>query len=174
MYVNYYFFETYFRRERNNYRFRCIWFKNKCEGGIAALWYHTIQLSYSTYEINIEFNKNKDYNWELRADLKLIAILLGLRGGFTKHCCFFCMWDRRVVKYTVVCFQKILRETVPLMDPKNSIKPPLHINLGSIKLFLKAMTEEGDGFLYFETVLSKTSDTKFQEEKYLWDHKYAH
>lgn len=84
MYVNYYFFETYFRRERKNYRFRCIWF-NKCEGGIAVLWYHTIQLSYSTYEINNEFNKNKDYNWELRADLKLIAILLGLRGGFTKH-----------------------------------------------------------------------------------------
>lgn len=35
------------------------------------------------------------YNWHICADLKVIAILMGLQGGYTKYCCFLCEWDSR-------------------------------------------------------------------------------
>ena len=35
------------------------------------------------------------YEWYLCADLKIIRILLKMQGGFTKHCCFHCLWDSR-------------------------------------------------------------------------------
>ena len=34
--------------------------------------------------------------WQICGDLKVIALLLGLRQGFTKYCCFICEWDSRV------------------------------------------------------------------------------
>ena len=35
------------------------------------------------------------HQWKLCGDLKMIAILLGLQGGYTKFPCFFCFWDSR-------------------------------------------------------------------------------
>jgi len=37
------------------------------------------------------------FNWQIRRDLKVIAILLGLKQGFTKYCCFVCEWDSRAL-----------------------------------------------------------------------------
>ena len=37
----------------------------------------------------------EQYSWQLCGDLKVIAILLGLQGGYTKYCCFLCEWDSR-------------------------------------------------------------------------------
>ena len=33
--------------------------------------------------------------WNICADLKVIGILLGMQGGYTKYCCFLCEWDSR-------------------------------------------------------------------------------
>ena len=33
------------------------------------------------------------HQWKLCGDLKMIAILLGLQGGYTKFPCFLCLWD---------------------------------------------------------------------------------
>ena len=35
------------------------------------------------------------------------------------------------------------------MDPKKVLLPPLHIKLGLMKQFVKALPREGDGFTYF-------------------------
>ena len=41
---------------------------------------------------SINYNEHK---WKMCGDLKVIAILLGMQLGYTKYCCFLCMWDSR-------------------------------------------------------------------------------
>ena len=38
------------------------------------------------------------YKWQICGDLKVIGLLLVLQGGFTKYCCFLCLWDRRATE----------------------------------------------------------------------------
>ena len=40
----------------------------------------------------IKYGQNQ---WQLCGDLKVLAVLLGLQGGYTKYCCFLCEWDSR-------------------------------------------------------------------------------
>ena len=35
------------------------------------------------------------FKWQICGDLKVVALLLGLKQGFTKYCCFICEWDSR-------------------------------------------------------------------------------
>jgi len=35
------------------------------------------------------------FKWQIYGDLKVIALLLVLKRGFTKYCCFICEWDSR-------------------------------------------------------------------------------
>ena len=30
--------------------------------------------------------------------LKVVGILMGMQGGFTKHCCFLCLWNSLATK----------------------------------------------------------------------------
>ena len=50
---------------------------------------------------------------------------------------------------------------VPLADPKNVLLPPLHIKLGLMKCFVRAMDHQGSGFKYLkEKFGSYKSDAK--------------
>ncbi len=33
----------------------------------------------------------------LCGDLKVVALLMGLLGGYTKYCCFLCEWESRAI-----------------------------------------------------------------------------
>ena len=101
----------------------------------------------------IEYSK---YSWKVCGDLKVISLLLGLQLGYTKHMCFLCLWDSRddsnhysrtiwpprkelaVGRYNV--------KHTPLIDPQKVYLPPLHIKLGLMKNFVKAMDQHGKGF----------------------------
>ena len=37
----------------------------------------------------------EDFQWEIWGDFKMLGLLLGLQGGYTKHSCFLCLWDSR-------------------------------------------------------------------------------
>ena len=72
--------------------------------------------------------------------------------------CFLCLWNSRddsnhfskvhweprealtTGRFNVKC--------VPLADPKNVLLPPLHIKLGLMKCFVRAMDHQGSGFKY--------------------------
>ncbi|GBN74902.1 hypothetical protein AVEN_172386-1 [Araneus ventricosus] len=41
---------------------------------------------------SIEYSK---HSWHICADLKVIAVLVGLQAGYTKFFCFLCQWDSR-------------------------------------------------------------------------------
>ncbi|GBN83255.1 hypothetical protein AVEN_214708-1 [Araneus ventricosus] len=51
--------------------------------------YETLKHMFSS----IEYSK---HSWHIRADLKVIAVLVGLQAGYTKFFfCFLCQWDSR-------------------------------------------------------------------------------
>ena len=113
------------------------------------------------------------YNWNICGDLKMVAILLGLQLGYTKYCCFLCEWDSRAKhSHYVVKDWPPRRELVPghknvahdpLVDPKNILLPPLHIKLGLMKNFVKAMNKQSDAFKHLRQKFPRISDAKIKE-----------
>ena len=72
-----------------------------------------------------------------------------MQAGFTKYCCFLCLWDSRAVsqyykqkywesKSTFVPGEHSLKEN-PLVDMNKVLPPPIHIKLGLMKNFVKAL-----------------------------------
>ena len=53
-----------------------------------------------------------------------------------------------------------------LIPQENVILLPLHIKLGLMKIFVKAMDKNGKGFLYLKSVFSKLSDPKSNEGRF--------
>ncbi|GBN50744.1 hypothetical protein AVEN_31435-1 [Araneus ventricosus] len=48
-----------------------------------------------TYETLKHMLSSIEYSKHICADLKVIAVLVGLQAGYTKFCCFLCQWDSR-------------------------------------------------------------------------------
>ena len=36
-----------------------------------------------------------DHNWHICADFQVVAMVVGLQLGYTKLCCFLCLWNSR-------------------------------------------------------------------------------
>ena len=110
------------------------------------------------------------FGWLMCGDLKVIGLLLGLQGGYTKNPCFLCLWDSRaddkhfkVTKWPerkqfVPGSNNVLHE--PLVDPKKVLSPPLHIKLGPMKNYVKALDKDGAGFKYLRKAFPSLSDAK--------------
>lgn len=91
-------------------------------------------------------------------DLKMVNFLLGQQSGYTKNPCFICLWDSRAKqdhwkqvtwplrKSLVVGAANIIN--APLVDREKIILPPLHIKLGLMKQFVKALDKHGNCFAY--------------------------
>ena len=52
--------------------------------------------SYENVKILMEGTDYDKFKWQICGDLKVIFLLLGLKQGFTKYCCFICELDSRV------------------------------------------------------------------------------
>ena len=81
---------------------------------------------------------------------------MGMQAGFTKYCCFLCLWDSRAVsqhykqkdwrsRSTFVPGEHSLKEN-PLVDMNKVLLPPLHIKLGLMKNFVKVLHKNGAAF----------------------------
>ncbi|XP_018399906.1 PREDICTED: uncharacterized protein LOC108777492 [Cyphomyrmex costatus] len=96
---------------------------------------------------------------------------LGLQQGFTKHPCFICLWDShaRTKHYTQQDWPKkwdIGSENVihgSLVDRENILLPPLHIKLGLMKQYVKALDKNDKCFLYLKSKFPNLSDAKIKE-----------
>ena len=108
--------------------------------------------------------------WVICSDLKVVALLMGLQMGYTKHMCFLCMWDSRddanhysrrawPFRETYTPGQANVKQ-VPLVAPDKIILPPLHIKLGLMKNFVKAMKHDNPGFQYLRSKFAAVSDAK--------------
>ncbi|MGH0118403.1 UNVERIFIED_CONTAM: hypothetical protein FKN15_023339 [Acipenser sinensis] len=97
----------------------------------------------------------------------MVAFLMGLQGGFTKFPCYLCLWDswdtkahyhRRDWPQRTEFF--VGRNNVkwePLVDPRNVLMPPLHIKLGLMKQFVRALDKESAAFKYLQDFFPKLS-----------------
>ena len=114
--------------------------------------------------------KYSQHKWVICSDLKVVALLLGMQLGYTKHMCFLCLWDSRDEASHYKRREWPAREEftpgvlnikhLPLVDPASIILPPLHIKLGLMKNFVKAMNKDEPGFQYLQHKFSSISDAK--------------
>ena len=76
------------------------------------------------------------HQWKICDDFKMIAIRLGLQGGYTKYPCFLCLWDSGADARHYLRKEWPTRGTLTpgtcngklssLVDPKKILLPPLH------------------------------------------------
>lgn len=112
------------------------------------------------------------YQWFVCGDFKIIGFLMGLQGGYTKHSCFICLWDSQADPKHYDTKKWPLRQSYvqgtnniknqALVDSEKVLMPPLHINLGLIKQFVKAMNKQGQAFQYLHVLFPKLSKAKIE------------
>lgn len=136
---------------------------------------HAVNMK-ETYE-NMKLLLNRihydHYLWNVCADLKVVAILAGLQGGYTKFCCFLCEWDSRarashylkqnwpLRSHAIPGSKNIANQ--PLVDSQKIFLPPLHIKLGLIKNLVKAMDRDGEAFKHLKSKFPRISEAKIKE-----------
>ena len=100
-------------------------------------------------------------------------MLLGQQSGFTKQHCFMCEWDsrdrvihwiksdwplRNPLHQVIEIFYILL-----LLTESNVVLPPLHIKLGLMKQFVKALNKEDMCFKYIQKKFPYMSAKKVKE-----------
>ena len=114
-----------------------------------------------------------EHNWFICGDLKIITLLLGQQSGYTKFPCFLCEWDSR--DRNLHCVQKewpsrntlnvgkknVIRPS--LVDRDKVLLPPLHIKLGLMKQFVKALSNDGACFKWLCQKFPSLSEAKLTE-----------
>lgn len=51
--------------------------------------------TYESMKFILEKIDYDNHGWRLICDLKVVALVTGMQAGYTKHCCFLCLWDSR-------------------------------------------------------------------------------
>ena len=111
---------------------------------ISIAYSENLRESHKTMVILLEHIKYDTYNWHICGELKVIELLLGMQPGYTKYCSFVCEWDSRGRQKDLPLSDELIpaKKSVShqhLVDPKKVLLPSLHIKLGLIKNFVKAM-----------------------------------
>lgn len=121
--------------------------------------------TYETMKTLLTLIKYSDHHWNICGDLKVIALLLGMQVGYTKHMCFLCLWNSRDDKNHYIVRNWPSRNSpvpgqhnvqhIPLVDRMKIYLPPLHIKLGLMKQFVCAMDKTSTGFQYLKSKFGK-------------------
>lgn len=132
--------------------------------------------TYDTMRKILQAINYNTYQWKIVSDLKVLTILLGLQGGYTKNPCYFCEWDSRAAenhyrrrdwppRQSIRIGQKNMIN-LPLVPTNNVILPPLHLKLGYMKQFVKQLNPDGKAFAYLKSLFPKLSDAKIKEGEF--------
>lgn len=138
---------------------KCVLLNNGNKFGSIPIGHSTrMKEQYNAISLVMEKIKYKEHQWVICVDLKMVNFLLGQQSGYTKYPCFLCLWDSRAKhehwtrkdwpprKDMVVGAQNVINESLVARD--RIILPPLHIKLGLMKQFVKALNKEGSCFEY--------------------------
>ena len=138
----------------------------------------TMKETFQNLQFMLEEIRNSEHNWLICADLKVIAILTGFQLGYTKYCCFLCLWDSRARSEHYVRKQWPPRlvshpgqhniGNISLVPQEKIILPPLHIKLGLFKQFVKAFNKESPMFQFLQKVFPNLSEAKIKEGVFVW------
>ena len=135
---------------------------------------HSVHLKedYASVKYLLRVVKYGDHEWEVIGDFKMIGLLTGLQGGFTKYLWFLCYWDSRAtakhyktkdwpLRTGFVVDEKNVKWQ-PLLSKERILMPPLHIKLGLMKQFVRALDHESAAFKHLEAVFTKLSEAKIK------------
>jgi len=103
-------------------------------------------------KILMEAINDDKFKWQICGDLKIVALLLGIQQGLTKYCCFICEWDSRARSLHYSREDWLARKSLepgnmnvenqPLVEPNKILLPSMHLRLGLMKNFVKAVIQE--------------------------------
>ena len=112
------------------------------------------------------------HQWLICVNLKMINFLLGQQSGYTKYPCFMCLWNSRTrdVHWEKNEWPPRIDMTVnetnivnePLVSRDKITIPPLHIKLGLMKQFVKALLVDSCCFNYICNFLPGMSNKKLK------------
>lgn len=141
-------------------------------GSIPIAHSTTVKEEYATVASVMDRIKYNEQKWLISVDLKMVNFLLGQQGGYTKYPCFICLWDSRArsehwirkdwpSRQSMVPGQlNVINE--PLVPTDRIILPPLHIKLGLMKQFVKALNKGGDCYKYISKKFFNLSQEKIK------------
>ena len=116
--------------------------------------------------------KYEHHQWVICVNLKMVNFLLGQQSGYTKFPCFLCYWDSRDKANHWKIKNWPVREQLKVGD-KNVIHnqfvphekiifPPLHVKLGLMKQFVRALDKTGQCFQYILSAFPGLSNEKLK------------
>ena len=128
--------------------------------------------TYENIKTILDRIKCTEHEWVICGDLKVLSMLLGQQGGNTKYPCFLCLWDSRAKqdhwikrkwpsREVFVLGEKNIKN-VPLVIGEKVLLPPLHIKLGLMKQFIKALDKERECFKYLCTKFPRLTHEKIK------------
>lgn len=135
---------------------------------------HSVMLkeNYESVKMVLQTLKYEEYAWPVIGDFKMVGFLVGMQGGYTKYPCYLCLWDSRAdalhyqqhswPKRTEFQIGKHNVKTKPIVEPDHVLMPPLHIKLGLIKQFVKALRQDSEAFQYLKIFFPKLSEAKIK------------
>ena len=135
---------------------------------------HSVHLreEHNDIKMVIDLLKYHEHNWIICVDLKMVNVLLGQQKGFTKFPCHLCMWDSRAREKHWIQKEWPIRETLeagmpnivndPIVSREKIIFPPLHIKLGLMKQFVKALSTDGECFQHIVSAFPALSFEKIK------------
>ena len=102
----------------------------------------------------------------------MVNFLLSQQSGYTKFPCFLCTWESRdeashckIKNWPVPEQLKVGHKNVihgQLVPSEKIIFPPLHIKLGLMKQFVKALNKTGQCFQYILSAFPGLSNEKLK------------
>lgn len=129
--------------------------------------------SYNSFQLLLHKLKYEDHKWLICGDFKMINLIVGLQSGNTKYPCFLCLWDSRArdqhwvrEKWPArtdwnVGYYNVSHES--LVDRGRVLLPPLHIKLGLMKQFVKALDHKRNCYKYITSSFPKLTKAKISE-----------
>ena len=133
---------------------------------------HSVHLkeTYENVKTVLNVLKYDQYNWEVIGDFKMIAFLMGMQGVSRNIPATFVFGIAEIPKPTIkskygqnvrnLLLERKNVKNIPLINPKKVLLPPLHIKLGLIKQFVKALDKDGAAFKYLQNLFPKLSEAK--------------
>lgn len=117
----------------------------------------------------IDFIQYRRFNFQIVADFKVIGFLMGFKN-YPKFPCFLCEWDSRnyAEHWTRATWpmrrgytpgEKSVLEN-PIVPRDRIILPPLHIKLGLMTNFVKAIGDNAEAINYLENMFPRLSKAK--------------
>lgn len=120
--------------------------------------------TYDSMKLILDSVRYNDHQWRLCCDLKVVGLLRGLQSGWVSNPCFICLWDSRfkgnqyaktdweMREHSQIGLHNVVKE--PLVPPDKIMLPPLHIKLGLMTSFTKAIRENGEAMEYLKSFFS--------------------